>query len=139
MILYLDTSALVKLYVAEKDSQTVRKSVQGADRVATSRIAYPEARSALARRHREGMLTSKGLRRAVSALDRDVGGFVIVELVESVARLAGELAERYALRGFDSIHLAGAVELGHLVGTAPVFMTFDARQSQAAASEGLPS
>ncbi len=48
MILYLDTSALVKLYVSEEGSEIVRGAVESAGRVATSRIAYAEARAALA-------------------------------------------------------------------------------------------
>lgn len=139
VMLYLDTSALIKLYVAEKGSRETRKRVRVEEHVATSRVAYPEARSALARRHREGALSSEGLRRAVSALDRDMGTFVIVELLEGVARTAGDLAQRHALRAFDAIHLASAIELGHLVGLPPAFLTFDARQFQAAASLGLQS
>lgn len=138
MILYLDTSALVKLYVAETGSGEVRKKLRQADHAATSRVAYPEARSALARRRREGAISSAGLQRAVSALDRDMGSLVIVELNESVARRAGELAERHALRGFDAIHLASALELGLLTGSPPVFIAFDERQALAAAAEGIP-
>ena len=138
MIVYLDTSALVKLYVAEDSSVDVRAHVRRAEQVASSRVAYPEARSALARRHREGAITAKGLRRAVSALDRDMGSLVVVELYGGVARIAGELAERHALRGFDAIHLASALELARLLGSLPRFVSFDDRQSEAAAAEGLP-
>jgi len=137
LILYLDTSALVKLYVSEEGSADVRRRVDRAEKIATSRVAYAEARSAIARRHREGYITSSGLRRAVLALDRDMSAFVIVELNEILAHLAGDLAERHALRGFDAIHLASAVELSHLLGTPPTFLTYDDRQARAAASEGL--
>ena len=57
MILYLDTSSLLKLYVVESGTGEVQSRVEGADVVATSIIAYPEAHAALARRHREGALT----------------------------------------------------------------------------------
>ena len=53
--------------------------------VATSRIAYPEARAALARRRREAGITRNALRRAVSALDRDLERFVVVELTAKFA------------------------------------------------------
>ncbi len=137
MILYLDTSALVKMYVAEEGSAEVKKRVRQADTVSTSRVAYPEARSALARRHREGSISSSGLRKAVSDIDKEMGSFVIVELNESIARLAGEMAERHALRGFDAIHLASAIELGRMVGEAPDFITYDDNQALAAEEEGL--
>jgi len=54
MILYLDTSALVKVYVEEEGSPLVQGLIAGASLVATSRIAYAEARAALARASREG-------------------------------------------------------------------------------------
>jgi predicted nucleic acid-binding protein len=105
--------------------------------VATSRLAYPEARAALARRRREGGLSAEDARRAVSALHRDTRTFVIVELREEVARQAGELADKYPLRGCDAVHLASAIALGQLTGSLPAFMTFDPRQSNAALSEKL--
>ena len=54
MILYLDTSALVKLYVEEDGSEEVSTAVRDASRVATSAVAYPEARATFARLEREG-------------------------------------------------------------------------------------
>jgi len=59
MILYLDTSALVKLYIDEPGSEEVREKVKAARIVSTSRVAYVEARAGIARKFREGEL-SKG-------------------------------------------------------------------------------
>ena len=53
MILFLDTSALVKLYIVEADSPVVHASVARAETVAVCRIAWAEACAALARRARE--------------------------------------------------------------------------------------
>jgi predicted nucleic acid-binding protein len=105
--------------------------------VASSRVAHPEAWAALARRQREGAITLGALARTVSALDRDLGRFVVIELSAKVARRAGELAERRALRGFDAIHLASALELEELTGAAPSFCCFDDRLREAASTEGL--
>jgi predicted nucleic acid-binding protein len=137
VILYLDTSALVKLYVLEPDSDEVRARVSKAERVATSRVAYPEARAAFARRQREGAIADTELRSVVSDLERDFKALVVVELQAGVARLAGELSERHALRGFDAIHVACALDLWTLLGSRPAFCSYDARQLAAAASEGL--
>jgi len=60
--LYLDTSSLVKLYVTEADSEVVRRLVGDANVVATSVVAYPETRAALARLRREGVLTASPTR-----------------------------------------------------------------------------
>jgi predicted nucleic acid-binding protein len=136
-MLYLDTSALVKLYVDEADSRDTRTRVASADAVATSRVAYPEARAAFARRQREGGITKPALARVRAALDRDLERFVVVELSAKVARRAGELAERRQLRGFDAIHLASALELSELTGAEPDFLCFDLALRGAAADEGL--
>ena len=106
MILYLDTSSLVKLYVQEPGSQQVQKLVAKAELVATSVVAYAEARAALARRRREGGLTPAEYRRARAALDADWPRILTLEVSEPVARRAGDLAERERLRGFDALHLA---------------------------------
>ncbi len=137
MNLYLDTSALVKLYVSEQGSAAVARAVAQASVVATSRVAYPEARAALARRQREGALSAAGLRRAVQALDADMIAFAIVELSEAVAARAGDLAERHGLRGFDAIHLASALELGQLLATPAELYAFDARLVTAGTAAGL--
>ncbi len=137
MILYLDTSALVKLYVRERGTAAVGRSVREARHVATSRVSYPEAQSALARCARQRSLGLEGLRRAVSALETDMGSLVVVELDEGISRRAGELAERHGLRGFDAIHVASAIELGRMISSPVAFLTFDARQAGAAEREGL--
>ena len=92
----------------------------------------------MARRQREAAITRGALARAVSALDPDLGRLVIVELSAKVAKRAGELAERRALRGFDAIHLASALEMRELTGAVPSFCCFDERLSEAASAEGLP-
>lgn len=61
MILYLDTSSLVKLYIQEEESPQVRQLVDAADVIATSVVAFPEARSAFARLARESKITSEQL------------------------------------------------------------------------------
>lgn len=78
MILYLDTSALVKLYIAEPGSGEVRKAVGAAQIVATSRLAYVEARAGIARKFREGELSENDRRRIVEELGSDWENYFIV-------------------------------------------------------------
>ena len=54
MILYLDTSALVKLYAEEAGSKIVRQAVADANLIITSPLSYAETRSALDRKGRSG-------------------------------------------------------------------------------------
>lgn len=132
MTLYLDTSALVKLYVEEDDGrELVREAVEGAERVATSTVAYAEARAALARKEREGVLDREQHRQAVSDLDGDWRGYVCQTVSNLVAYRAGEMAGRYALRCFDAIHLASAARLGERFLDLR-FLAFDARLTEAA-------
>ncbi len=106
MILYLDTSSLVKLYVEESGSADVRRLVEQAEIVTASVVAYPEARAALARRKRERSLTLAGFRRAKRAFEADWPRVLALDVSDPLARSAGELAERHRLRGFDALQLA---------------------------------
>jgi predicted nucleic acid-binding protein len=106
MTLYLDTSSLFKLYVEESGSDDVRRELGEADTVATSAVSYAEARAAFARLRRDGRLTPATFRAVKRDFDADWSQFAIVEPTVAVCRAAGELAERYGLRGCDSIQLA---------------------------------
>lgn len=136
MILYLDTSALVKLYVEEAGSAAVTTWVDEATVVATSRVAYAEARAAFARHRREGGFTAGLWRRAVANLDDDWSRYTIVEVSDAIVRGAGRFADRHALRGFDAIHLAAALELRRARDQIR-FGCFDERLSLAARKEKL--
>lgn len=101
---------------------------------ATSRVAYPETLSALARRWREGDLDDEGFRRTTAAFREQWFDFDHVDLDEAKA---GALAITHGLRGLDAIQLAAAVELQDEAG-GPVDVTvFDKRLARAAKAEGL--
>lgn len=70
MILFLDTSALVKLYVVEADSPAIHAAVARAETVAVSRIAWAEACAALARRARSARRRSRDYRGATGPSPR---------------------------------------------------------------------
>lgn len=138
MILYLDTSALVKLFVPEKYSEQVRAAVSRSTLVVTQVIAYVEACSAFARlaEARADRSLFKRLRRE---LDAHWTEWEIVEVEEKLVRRAGEFCARYQLRGYDSIHLAAAemtydTSRGHADFR---FGVFDAELARAATELGL--
>lgn len=136
MILYLDTSSLIKLYVEEPGTPEVYLQLAAASLVCTSVIAYAEARSALARLCRDGLLSSEEHARTRTDLDEDWQRYLMIDVTPEVWRAAGDLAEKHALRGFDSIHLASFL---HLVRTdlgEPVqFSSFDDRLKRASRNE----
>lgn len=129
MLVYLDASALVKLYIGEPGTREVERAVEEAEAVATSWLSYPEARSAFARLHREGHLTDDQLRLVVSALEGDLPAYDLVLPDEDTWRSAGHLAEKLGLRALDALHLASASGM-----PAPDvrMMTFDERLLAAA-------
>ena len=136
MILYLDTSALVKLFFSEAGSKLVIELIGKADAVVTSQVAYSEACSALARRRRDKRLTDEEFEAATKRLD-EVWPQMDSILVDELK--AGELAFKHILRGFDAIHLAAALEL-RMVDDRPIeigFCSFDDRQNAAARAESL--
>ena len=71
MILYLDSSALVKRYVAEEGSEEVAAWSAEAEALATALVARVEVPAALAKAQRMGVLTAGGFRRAIQAFAED--------------------------------------------------------------------
>ena len=135
MTLYLDTSSLVKLYVAEAGSDAVRKLVEASSIVATSTVAYTETRAALARRRRERALRPAAFASAKKTFEAEWLMYVAVEVTSSLCRQAGELAERYRLRAYDSVHLAAFAEIAREAGVRETrFSSFDAALNRAAQS-----
>lgn len=135
MILYLDTSALVKLYVEEDHSEAVRGWVDEAEIVATCRVAYPEAVAALCRRHRAGDLARQAYAATVGALRRDWGRLAVVDFDEFDA---GRLAAKHGLRGYDAVHLSSAMLLASApAGPDIAFVSFDVALNRAASRERL--
>jgi predicted nucleic acid-binding protein len=124
---------LVKLYVTESGSGVVHQLVDDANVVATSVVAYPEARAALARLRRDGVLTAAKLKSAKREFDEQWPTYLSLEATDSLCRAAGELAEKYSLRGLDSIHLASFAEVSRRAGIDDTrFSSFDGRLNQAA-------
>ena len=135
MILYLDTSALLKCLIAEAHSDEVREWIAASDGLATSRVTYPEAAAALARRQRRGDLSPDAVRRSLRRLADRWADLVLLDLTEI---RAGGLAVRHALRGFDAVQLAAALTLRTALGAESVaFSSFDAELNRAAVAEGL--
>jgi uncharacterized protein len=135
--LYLDTSALVKLYVEEDGSTLVRGWVHDADVVATSIFAYAEARAAFARRRREKQIAPAAYTQILREFEPDWGHYVVLDATDSLIRSAGRLAEVYALRAYDAIHLASAKILKDKVAPPVSFASWDPRLTVAALKEGL--
>lgn len=135
MILYLDTSSIVKLYLTEAHSGEVRRWSEEAEIVATCRVAYPEMVSALTRRYRGGDLSKLDYELLLKTFTAEWAHFAVVDFDEIAA---GRLAEIYGLRGFDAVHLATAKQLKSSQPHISIaFSSFDGDLNKAAASEKL--
>ncbi len=137
MILYLDTSAMMKLYVDEAGRSAVLSALDNAVKVASHDIAYVEQRSALARLEREGRLSQSESGEIRSQFESDWKALLVVETTHPLLRRAADFAERYALRAYDSVHLAAADRISAAAGVDVVFGCFDQRLNDAAQTLGL--
>jgi len=134
VIAYFDTSAVVPLLIAEPGSARAASLWDGADRVVSVRLVYPETRAALAQAERLGRLTARHLRDAVTEFDSLFEEIDLVEVDDALARRAGELAEVRRLRGYDAIHLAAADRVHD---PNVVVIAGDSALLDAAAAEGM--
>lgn len=83
-MVYLDTSALVKLYVEETGSHVVQEAVRQARSGSTSRVAYVEARAVFTWKYWEGRLAREECTRIVHEFEKDWGNYFIVEVSDAV-------------------------------------------------------
>lgn len=111
MIAYFDTSALIPLVVEEPGSELAGRLWDEAERVVTVRIAYPEARAAIARARRLDRLTARAARVARQAFEGLWDQLDRVHVTAGLAQRAGDLADQFALGGYDAVHLAAAETL----------------------------
>ena len=137
MILFCDSSALVKLYVQEDGSDAVVAQAAASELIAVCRIAWVEVMSALARRLRESPTDAAIIAAARDRFAVDWPQYVCLEVTQELAELAGDYADTFALRAYDSVQLAAA-ELARRVMPGEVqFACFDARLTKAARVLGI--
>lgn len=108
MIVYFDTSAIVPIVIEEASSHAACRLWDDADRVLSSRLVYAEGRAALAMARRMDRLEEDELRTAVQDFESLHEQLDLVEVTPALVHDAGSLAERFALRGYDAVHLASA-------------------------------
>jgi uncharacterized protein len=139
---YLDTSALVKLYVREPGTDTLLRlaSREAGHRLAILALAVVEFRSAIRRRERAKDLDGSAANRLIQRLNAHTETrFLTQPLNDTVIEHGLRLVDRYPLRAYDAVQLAGCVVLGAAGGDRPIFVCADRALIQAAESEGIPS
>jgi uncharacterized protein len=137
LIAYLDTSALIKRYVAERGSRETLELTARAEVVATSIVSRAEVAAALARAARARLLSPASAHGAQRAFAAEWPDLARVFVSEAIVERAESLAWEYSLRGYDAVHLASALLWQESVDGATVFATFDRRLWRAAREAGL--
>ena len=137
MRLYLDTSALVKCYVAERGSQEVLSLTVRAEAVGSSLISRTEVAAAVAKAVRLGWLSSESGRKAHRAFLREWADCMRIPVTEALLSRADTLAWDYALRAYDAIQLASALTWQESVGMPVTLATFDRQLWEAGQKAGI--
>ncbi len=135
MILFADTSALIKLYIEETGSAAMAERARRR-RIALSVLAYAEVYATFARRLREGLLTEEEHDGLANRFERDWQSVIAVPVRPALVGRVPQLVREHPLRGADAVHLASALTLRE-AGLDLTFAVADGRLVEAAATEDL--
>ncbi len=123
-MLYLDSSAIVKLAVRERETDALVGLIADEPEVVSSALAWAEVVRAILRTGR-----------SASHAERVVASIPLVPIDDAILRSAAELPPP-TLRALDAIHLATASTLKE---DLTALVTYDARLAEAAKGMGLPT
>jgi predicted nucleic acid-binding protein len=136
-MIYLDSSALVKRYLEEVGSNTVRSVITSAAAIATSKLSFPEMLSAFMRKRRAGEIGSKALYGVVHKFETDWYHFFIIEFHDELLPKVKTLVEKHPLKAADAVHLSSALWLKQTTKADLTFVTSDSNLLKAALAEKL--
>lgn len=141
MTAFADSSALVKLYADEADSDHVRADPGP---LIVSVLARVEVPGAIWRKHRTGHLTADDAHALVQQFEDDLYGtrdqderFLQIECTQQVRDHAANLIGAHGLRAYDAVQLASAIAACEIDETCTRFWCFDTKLSEAARLEGF--
>lgn len=137
---FLDTSSLVKRYIAELGSSWVLSWVEPAagNVIIISELAYAEIHSTFARRIREGTLsaaTAQTLKGDFLTHYQD--DYLVIPIDRAIVTATVPLLETYSLRTLDAIQLTSAKESYNSFNEPITFVSADTNLLTAASAEGF--
>ncbi len=139
---YLETSALVKLYVYETGTERLLglTASDAGHRFAILSLAQVEFRAAIRRRQRGGEIPDNAADELIESFRRHAEGkFLIQSFSDSLLDVASALIDSYPLRAYDAAQLAGYLVLRSISGTEePTFVCADKVLLATARNEGCP-
>ncbi len=137
MIIYLDTSALVKLYVQEAGSSQVKKQVDLADLTGTIGLTKVEMAAAFAKAVRMQVLSHQDSQIVWRAFKAQWPSIYQLEVSDVLRERAIQFIWEYGLRGYDAMHLAAAHIWRGAIGEEITFGTFNLALWQAGKKSGI--
>jgi predicted nucleic acid-binding protein len=136
---YLETSALVKLYVYELGTERLLSLAarEAGHRFAILSLAQVELRSAIRRRQRAGEIPDHEADEVIDSFrQHSEATFLIQPVSDSLLDVGLALVDAYALRAYDAMQLAGFLLLRSTSGTEePIFVCADKALLSAAHNE----
>lgn len=139
---YLDSSALVKLYIREAGTERMLALAERGARhqLVVLALAQVEVRSAFRRRQRTGEMGARLADELLAAFARHLEGrFLRQPVTDTMFDVACRLLDQHNLTAFDAIQLAGYFAVRGAAGNdTPVFACADAELMTAAQAHGVP-
>jgi len=118
---FFDSSAIVKRYLSEAGSAWVTNiaALVSGNEVYLARITFVEVISAVTRKSRGSGLSADGAMKAIADFRRDFANeYSLIEQTSALVEWAADLAEAHALRAYDAVQLAAALEIDAYVKSA---------------------
>lgn len=139
MILYADTSALMKRYLEEEDSRYVRSLFADCEVLVTSLLTKLEFISTVERAKRAARINSPTYRTITATFEKDtrVGAIGFIQISASIIDVAARITRTRRLRPPDAIQLASALEAQPSHHSSYRFLCTDQALNEAARLEGL--
>ncbi len=132
MILYIDSSALVKHYIREKDSENVNTWINTSDMVVTALITRVEVTAAITRAGRMNILSPEETLDAIQQARLEWESLYRLPVTENTVIRGDAIAFEYNLRGYDATHLACALIWQETIGMPVTLASFDNQLIEAA-------
>lgn len=134
MILYFDTSALLKKYISENGSNIVDNLLMSSSEVYISILGQIESISAFRRLLIEKEIENIDYEMLKRELNYDFQFFSIINMTENIISSSIEMIDKYQLKTLDSIHLGSAISIKNEI---DYFVSCDTELLKAAKNEGL--
>ena len=137
MIIYLDSSAIIKRYIDEAGTSAVNSLFAETNGIGTNLVARAEVAAGLMRAARINIISRDDALSAMEKFRSEWENYQRLSVTEATVFRADDLVIKYDLRGYDAIHLAAAVIWQEVIGETITLATFDQKLWVAANEYGM--